>query len=83
LSVEFSGNNDPENIYRLITARIINNESTLAPPIDSDFIEELKFSECLPPKLQAVVLKQRYSVDYECENISRKSIRVIHINPEL
>ena len=83
LSVEFSGNNDPENIYRLITARIINNESTLAPPIDSDFIEELKFSECLPPKLQAVVLKQRYSVDYECENISRKSIRVVRINPEL
>ena len=77
LSVVFSGHEDAEEILAAVSARVLANGTKLAIPLDSDFVEELKFSECLTEELQADILSKRFSVDREQQELARLPVRLL------
>ena len=77
LSVEFTGHDNAEKILTAVSTRVLNTSTTLSIPLDSDFIDELKFSECLTNELQTEILAQRYSVDREQQALAKLPVRIL------
>ena len=77
LTVEFTGHDNAEKILAAVSSRVLNTNSSLSIPLDSDFINELKFSECLDRQLQKEILSQRYSVDREQKELANLPVRII------
>ena len=77
LSIEFNGHEDAKKILTAISTRVLNTTTNLTTPLDSDFIDELKFSECLSVDLQGSILAQRYSVEKEQQALAKLPVRII------
>lgn len=62
LTVIFSGGVVIEELREAIREKVIQASNSLEISLDGDFIEELKFGECLPQRLRDLELAERYSV---------------------
>lgn len=79
LTVSFSGGVVVEELKVAIRDKVIRVSNDLEVPLDDDFIEELKFGECLPQRLRDFELGKRYSVGADVEQISRFPISQIQL----
>ena len=70
LVVSFSGGVVLEELKDAIRERVLQALNDLKIPLDDDFIEELKFGECLPPRLKEMELTGRFSVADDVREIS-------------
>ena len=70
LTVSFSGGVVVEELKVAIREIIIGVSNDLEIPLDDDFIEELKFGECLPQRLKDLELAERFDVSANARTIS-------------
>jgi ATP-dependent helicase Lhr and Lhr-like helicase len=70
LSVGFSGGIELEQLKASISKMVLNNPTNLLVPLDESFIDELKFSECLPQRAKEIELAERYDVSCQVKQFS-------------
>lgn len=65
LSVGFSGVIDLVALKRAISSTVLAVPSSVIVPLDEQFVEELKFGECLPQSIRERELAVRYDVSQQ------------------
>jgi ATP-dependent Lhr-like helicase len=70
LAVSFTGATDLESIKAAIQRVILDDPIGLEVPLDAEFIDELKFGECLPAQLREQELAARYDVSEEFHHLA-------------
>ena len=79
LTVSFSGGVIGEALKVAIREKVVQALDGLAIPLDDDFVEELKFGECLPQRLRDLELTERYSVVDDVGTISSFPVSKIQL----
>lgn len=79
LTVSFSGTVDLESLKRAITDTVISNPDKLFVNLDEDFLNELKFGECLSKKDKELELGRRYSVTDHIHRIATMPVISIRL----
>lgn len=79
LSVDFSGSADLDSIKRAITSVVLTDAANLPVPLDEEFVEELKFGECLPQQMKAAELEARYEISREVRKLSQFPLSSMHL----
>jgi len=79
LCIDWLGAVKPDVIFREISQRLLHSTASPDVPLDSEFIRELKFSECLDQQVIEEELQQRHSIDCEHNLIRNKTIRQLTI----
>lgn len=77
LSVGFSGAADMASIKAAVTNIVVDDSAALVIPLDAEFIDELKFGQCLPQSMRDRELTVRYDVSKELKEIARYPVRLI------
>lgn len=80
LSVSFSGASELESLKDAIIAKVLSNPGSLFVPLDERFVDELKFSECLPQTVKEAELAKRYDISQEIECLSRHTLAPIRLH---
>lgn len=79
LCIDWIGTVKPDAILNAINERILNKENPPMVPLDSEFIQELKFAECLKHSVVEVELQQRHNIDNEHGLIRLKPVRQLTV----
>ena len=82
LSVSFSGAVDMESIKAAVTNIVLDDSAELVIPLDVEFIDELKFGECLPQSIRERELAARYDISAEYKQIAGYSMQSIFLGKE-
>ncbi|MCU7804188.1 MAG: DEAD/DEAH box helicase [Candidatus Thiodiazotropha sp. (ex Lucinoma borealis)] len=80
LSVSFSSVIELDRLKNAIEEMVLKNPENLFVPLDEDFVDELKFSECLPQAAKEAELAVRYEVSRQVKQISAYPLVCIHIH---
>lgn len=80
LSVSFSGGIELEQLKASISKMVLNNPTNLLVPLDESFIDELKFSECLPQRVKETELAERYDVSRQVKQLSEYPLVSIRVH---
>lgn len=79
LAVSFSGATNLESLRAAIHNVVLDESIGLEVPLDAEFIDELKFGECLPARLREQELAARYDVSMECRQLASYPLSLIVI----
>jgi len=79
LCIDWIGTVKPDAVLNAINERILKKADPPMVPLDSEFIQELKFAECLEHTVVEAELQQRHNIDNEHELIRLKSVRQLTI----
>jgi ATP-dependent Lhr-like helicase len=79
LAVSFTGVTNMESLRAAIHDAVLNESMELEVPLDAEFIDELKFAECLPQSLRERELATRYDISAECRQLASYPLRSILI----
>ncbi|MCE7517134.1 DEAD/DEAH box helicase [Halomonas titanicae] len=81
LAISLSKVVDTSRLHHRIR-QLLNAEGTrrLQVPLDAKFIQELKFSECMPSAIADTMCRLRYTFDRERNAIKNRSLRNIHLS---
>ncbi|MGB5834514.1 MAG: ATP-dependent helicase, partial [Thiohalocapsa sp.] len=82
LSVGFTGAAGMASIKAAISILALDDFVGLAIPLDAEFIDELKFGECLPQSIRERELAARYDVSAEYKQIAGYAMHSILIRTE-
>lgn len=80
LSVSFSGATDFKNLKDEIKNMMLSHADNLIVPLDESFVDELKFSECLPQILKEVELAERFEVSHQVKQFNGFPLVSIHFH---
>ncbi|WP_024462328.1 DEAD/DEAH box helicase [Marinimicrobium sp. LS-A18] len=78
IAVTASGVYDVSGMTRSLRDMFSSESSQLQVPLDSDFIQELKFSECLPQKYIDNEIARRYDCSSSLSELIRNKLEVVH-----
>lgn len=79
IAVTVNGAYDPSEIVRELSDFFSGDPRQLSAPLDSDFVQELKFSECLPQRYIDVELASRYDCLSHFNELKRERLEVVHL----
>jgi ATP-dependent Lhr-like helicase len=79
LCITFSHTYDTEALVKKIREIIAGPSSDIALSLEEDFIQELKFSECLAQLEVDKEILARYSLGSDFKKFSRQSLAVLHL----
>lgn len=79
IAVTFFGVHNTKDLVASVCDLFSNGAEGLQVPLDSDFIQELKFSECLPQKYIDAEILSRYDCLPDFEYIRSKELAVVHL----
>lgn len=79
LCITFSHIYDVEALVKKIRETIAGQSSDIALSLEEDFIQELKFSECLAQLEVDKEILARYSLDSDFKKFTRQSLVVLHL----
>jgi hypothetical protein len=79
LAIGFSGVYDKESLVEKIKSILAGRAEDIMLTLEEDFIQELKFSECLKQVEIDKELLARYKFDKEFEAVSEMALGVMHV----
>ena len=79
LCIDWLGTVNPEKIFNEINHRVFASTTAPEVPLDSDFIRELKFSDCLSQEMIEKELIRRHNIDREHGLMQSRPIRMLTI----
>jgi len=82
LSVSFVGAADMVSIKAAMLGVVLDNSAELVIPLDAEFIDELKFGECLPQSIRERELAARYDISEERRQIANCPLHSILIRQD-
>ncbi len=78
LGITFTKISDNDGLLKKIRQILSGLEDDIVIALEDNFIEELKFSECLPQDMIDRVLSKRYSVVNQFKTISKQEVVKLH-----
>ena len=82
LSVSFVGAADMASIKAAMSDVVLDHSAELVIPLDAEFIDELKFGECLPQSIRERELAARYDISEERQQIASCPLHSILIRQD-
>lgn len=80
LSISFSGTVELDSIRTAIRDAVLTDPVKLFVPLEESFVNELKFSECLPQNVKEIELAERYDVTRQLKQLREYPLRSILAN---
>lgn len=80
LSVDFERVTKPDALKSAIEARVLVAAAEVTVPLDSHFVVELKFHQCVPAEVATEVLARRFCVERERAAVAALPLKTIKLN---
>jgi len=79
-TIRFQEVSTDQNLQRRIGFLLTQGGGAATVPLDEEFVQELKFAQCLPDRLRTRELTERYRVNDEFEQIARKEVVSVRVS---